>query len=80
MATNVFYDAAKYLNFGGRSGYSLDEERSRELIIKLLQDKKSQKIFIEPHLVKRLKLNHSKLRFHGCQSVRHDDHIHFQIY
>ncbi|MFT5619364.1 MAG: hypothetical protein ACI85I_002607, partial [Arenicella sp.] len=38
------------------------------------------KVFIEPHLKTRLGLeNYSKIRFHGCQAVRHDDHIHVQL-
>lgn len=39
-----------------------------------------EKIFIEPHLKERWKLAAlDKIRFHGCQAVRHDDHIHIQI-
>lgn len=39
-----------------------------------------RKIFLEPHLKTRLKLSkYSKIRFHGCHSVRHDDHIHLQL-
>jgi len=37
------------------------------------------KIFIEPHLVKRLKLASNKIRFQGCRAVRHDDHLHVQL-
>lgn len=38
-----------------------------------------EKIFIEPHLKTRLKLNASKIRFHGCHAVRHDDHLHVEM-
>ncbi len=27
----------------------------------------------------RLKFNSDKIRFQGCHSVRHDDHIHVQL-
>lgn len=37
------------------------------------------KLFIEPHLKTRLKLTSNKIRFHGCQAVRHDDHMHVQM-
>lgn len=37
------------------------------------------KIFIEPHLKTRLKLNSRKIRFHGCHAVRHDDHLHVEL-
>ncbi len=33
----------------------------------------------KPHLKTRLKLSSAKIRFHGCQAVRHDDHIHVQL-
>ena len=45
----------------------------------LLREKSTQKIFIEQHLKTRMKLNNSKIRFHGCRAVRHDDHVHLQI-
>lgn len=50
-------------------------------LLKLLaQDKRTGKIFIEPHLKSRLGLsNYPKIRFHGCKAVRHDDHIHLQL-
>ena len=38
-----------------------------------------EKVFIEPHLKTRLNLTSNKIRFHGCQAVRHDDHIHLQV-
>jgi len=38
-----------------------------------------KKIFLEPHLKQRMGLTHPKIRFHGCHSVRHDDHIHIEI-
>ena len=60
--------------------FEVDVERTRELIKLLSEDNLTSKIFIEPHLKERWKLNgYNNIRFHGCQAVRHDDHIHTQI-
>lgn len=56
-----------------------DENRTKSLIKLLVKEPTTSKIFIEPHLKKRLGLNSNKIRFHGCRAVRHDDHIHLQI-
>lgn len=57
-----------------------DEIRNKALLKILAKEKVTQKIFIEPHLKNRLQLtNYRKIRYHGCQAVRHDDHIHLQI-
>lgn len=59
---------------------TLDEVHTKQLIRKIIQHKNIKKIFLEPHLKTRLGLqNESKVRFHGCHSVRHDDHIHLEI-
>ena len=58
----------------------VDAHRTAELIRLLAEDELTAKIFIEPHLKKRWNLSrYDKIRFHGCQAVRHDDHIHTQI-
>jgi len=58
----------------------LDHERTRKMIKEFLSHSKTQKIFIEPHLKYILQLgNESNVSFHGCQAVRHDDHMHLQI-
>lgn len=50
------------------------------LLKALARDKQVGKIFIEPHLKLKLGLHPvKKVRFHGCQAVRHDDHIHVQL-
>lgn len=60
--------------------FTLDQGRTKFLIEILSQNNHIGKIFIEPHLKKRLTLSHDqKIRFHGCQAVRHDDHIHIQL-
>lgn len=53
--------------------------QNKELLNILLRQPATSKIFIEPHLKQRWKLIHPKLRYHGCQAVRHDDHLHLQI-
>jgi len=50
------------------------------LIATLSKHPDTGKIFIEPHLKSRLGFaNDSKVRFHGCAAVRHDDHIHIEL-
>ncbi|MEZ5018155.1 MAG: hypothetical protein R2800_13935 [Flavipsychrobacter sp.] len=57
----------------------LDEARTRAFLLILSKEATISKIFIEPYLKTRLDLRHiNKIRFHGCQAVRHDDHIHIQ--
>lgn len=74
------YDFTKYITFGTINELELDPQNSALLIKQLLNIPNSQKVFIEPHLKNSLGLsNQSKIRFHGCQAVRHDDHIHLQI-
>jgi hypothetical protein len=59
--------------------YLFDSIRTRQLIGYCTASPLIGKLFIEPHLKTRLQLNSSKIRFHGCQAVRHDDHIHIQL-
>ncbi|MBC7850462.1 MAG: hypothetical protein H7Y31_12045 [Chitinophagaceae bacterium] len=55
-------------------------KKTKALIELFARDSRIGKIFIEPHLKSRLKLTSGKVRFHGCEAVRHDDHIHVQLY
>lgn len=74
------YDFSKYLTFGKIDDLTLDENKTIHLIKELLHNNLTQKIFIEPYLKASLGLSsENKIRFHGCQAVRHDDHIHLQI-
>jgi hypothetical protein len=58
----------------------LDEKRTKALMVIFGKDNRVKKIFIEPHLKERLGLmGHAKIRFQGCHSVRHDDHVHIQL-
>jgi len=74
------YDFPKYLTFGTiNSKLSLSEKATKDLILEILKQPSTGKLFIEPHLKTRLNLKNQRIRFHGCQAVRHDDHIHFQL-
>lgn len=74
------YDFTKHVALLKINDLKLDTENTKLLIEELLINPNSHKIFIEPYLKEELGLNnYSKIRFHGCQAVRHDDHIHFQI-
>lgn len=64
---------------GRRIRFEFDDERTAILVNELCGIRSVSKIFIEPHLKRRLGLTNSKIRFHGCQAVRHDDHVHIQV-
>jgi hypothetical protein len=74
------YDYPKYLTFGNRDkDFVLDETRTAAMATLFATSSIIEKIFIEPHLEHRLGLEQfEKIRLHGCQAVRHDDHIHIQ--
>jgi hypothetical protein len=60
--------------------YQFDEQANKDLIRQIVKDKRTGKIFLEPHLKKRLGFGkNNKVRYHGCKAVRHDDHIHIQL-
>jgi len=74
------YNILQKINPHKKRKTTLDEVHTKQLIQKIIQHKNVKKIFLEPHLKKRLGLqNKSKIRFHGCHAVRHDDHIHIEI-
>lgn len=63
-----------------KEGVVINEQGTKRLIQLLAQNKAIKKIFIEPHLKTRWGLErYNKIRYHGCQAVRHDDHIHVQL-
>jgi hypothetical protein len=77
---NWQYDFPKYLTLGTiNKDIEFSEKGTRELANLILKQNNIGKLFIEPHLKARLNLTSRKVRFHGCQAVRHDDHIHFQL-
>ena len=74
------YDFPKHLTFGKKNkDLQFSKKGTQQLILKLLDNNNLGKIFIEPHLKKRLNLRNNKIRYHGCRAVRHDDHIHIQL-
>ena len=64
---------------GNKENYKFDSVRTKDLVNLFAADESIGKIFIEPHLKARMKLTSDKIRFHGCQAVRHDDHVHVQL-
>lgn len=74
------YDYPKYLTFGTKNeSLTFSEKGTKLLVESILKQNSIGKIFIEPHLRLRLQLNDSRVRYHGCRAVRHDDHIHIQL-
>lgn len=74
------YDYPKYLTFGDiNKDLSYSNRGMRLLLAAILENNRLGKIFIEPHLKNRLKIDDSRIAFHGCRAVRHDDHIHIQL-
>lgn len=74
------YSLLEKLVWKNASSFQFDQEANQVFIRTIAQHPLVEKIFMEPHLQKRLGLQEiEKIRFHGCHSVRHDDHIHFQI-
>ena len=70
---NWQYDFSKYLTLGTiNKEIQFSEKGTRELANLILLQNSIGKLFIEPHLKKRLNLTNGKVRFHGCQAVRHD--------
>jgi hypothetical protein len=69
----------KVISQDSKKDFTFDSYKTRELVNIFAQQQTIGKIFIEPHLKKRLNLTSEKIRFHGCQAVRHDDHIHVQL-
>jgi hypothetical protein len=64
---------------GGKDDFVFHAEKTKYLVQLFAKNDRIGKIFIEPHLQTRLQLTSDKIRFHGCQAVRHDDHIHVQL-
>ncbi len=74
------YDYAQYLTFGTiNKNLKFSEKATKDLLLAIVNHQQIGKVFIEPHLKNRLGVENSKIRFHGCQAVRHDDHIHLQL-
>lgn len=70
---------SRVVSQASKKDFAFDSERTRELVTLFVTQPTIGKIFIEPHLKTRMNLTSGKIRFHGCQAVRHDDHIHVQL-
>lgn len=74
---NVLRNIVPQIN---KAHFIFDAGKTRSLIALFAENQSVEKIFLEPHLTTRLVLGeYKKIRFHGCQAVRHDDHFHIQI-
>ena len=74
------YDYPKYVTFGKiNKELVFSEKGTKRLIKSILKNRNLGKLFIEPHLKSRMNLKNNRIRYHGCQAVRHDDHIHVQL-
>lgn len=73
------YDYPKYLTFGSRNDLEFDAKHTKLLLIEIAKSPLTRKILLEPNLKERMNLKYNKIRFQGCSSVRHDDHIHYEI-
>ncbi|HAS47398.1 MAG TPA: hypothetical protein DCS93_43375 [Microscillaceae bacterium] len=58
----------------------LDLARTRTMVQLFAQHPQTQVLYIEPYLKQRWRVFYPKIRFHGCHSIRHDDHIHLGIW
>jgi len=57
--------------------WRLDDDRTAELVRTLAAESQVRRVFLEPHLKRRLGFaGDAKVRFAGCNAARHDDHIH----
>lgn len=62
--------------------YALEMDRMRTALRWLTEEGKKlgvSKIFVEPHLTRKLGIEDDIIRFQGCRAARHDDHIHIQV-
>ena len=74
------YGFTKYLTLGKiNRDLIFSTTGTKQLIQSFLKSPLTGKIFIEPHLKHRLRLTDPRIRYQGCRSVRHDDHIHIQL-
>jgi len=69
----------KFMPQSRKAQFIFDSTRTKAIVNAFVAQNNIGKIFIEPHLKTRLNLTSDKIRFHGCQAVRHDDHIHVQL-
>lgn len=79
-AGHWFYDITRQLAFRSRGTSVVEDDwRTGRLVKHITNESRISKVFLEPHLARRWGVAGGKVRFQGCHSVRHDDHIHLQI-
>lgn len=77
---HTLYSLLQKISPQGKRTMKLDEKRSARLLRNITGHQSVSRVFIEPHLKKRMGLSgEAKIRFHGCHAVRHDDHIHIEV-
>jgi hypothetical protein len=57
-----------------------DQNRTKDMINRFAANKGIGTLYLEPHLKTRMRLTSQKIHLHACYSVRHDDHVHVQVY
>lgn len=63
-----------------KGAYEVNEKLSQELIRMFHKKKKIDKILVEENLIRTLGLRKfRKVKYAGCESVRHDDHFHIEL-
>ncbi len=73
------YEFTKYVTLGILHPYLTFSEEANKYLIELMDAHDGvETIFIEPHLHERLGIESDKIIYHGCGTVRHDDHIHLE--
>lgn len=78
---NSSYDFSKLFGLSvGKNKYVINKRLTQDLIQNIHKESKIKTIFLEPYLKKDLGLSRfKKIKFQGCNSVRHDDHMHIEI-
>jgi hypothetical protein len=72
---------AKCMSPRQKAVYQLDEARTAAMTRLFCQHEGIKRVLIEPYLKKRLNLTDiQNLRHQGCNAVRHDDHIHVELF
>lgn len=62
-----------------KAKFPFDPVRTRSLVELFSAQSTIGALLLEPHLKTRLGITSSKVRLHGCNAVRHDDHLHIQL-
>lgn len=74
------YDFTKFVTFGNiHPNLTFSADENKYFLLDFLNQENVETIFIEPHLKTRLGLENDKFEYHGCGTVRHDDHIHIEV-